>query len=161
MFFRGQLTAFGVLCEATIDLVLRCNLYTELLYYLYDNMRRLIRMHSISFKHAYEGLWWAVRTQPNFRVHITLSVLALVLGAYLHISPVEYALIVFTIVLGISAEMINTSLESMTDLITQKWRKEAKIAKDVSAGMMLTVAIGAIIVAGIIFVPKLLTALVY
>ncbi len=51
--------------------------------------------------------------------------------------------------------MINTSLESMTDLITKEWRSEAKIAKDVAAGMMLTVSLGAFVVALIIFIPYL------
>lgn len=64
-------------------------------------------------------------------------------------------IIIFTIILGLSAEMINTSLESMTDLITREWRQEAKIAKDVSAGMMLVVSIGAVIIAVIIFLPYL------
>jgi len=49
--------------------------------------------------------------------------------------------------------MINTAIESVTDLMTSKWRKEAKIAKDVSAGMMLLVAFGAIFVAICIFSP--------
>lgn len=52
-----------------------------------------------------------------------------------------------------AAEMINTSIESVTDLVTTEWKKEAKIAKDVSAGMMLTVAIGAAAVAALIFWP--------
>lgn len=64
-------------------------------------------------------------------------------------------IIVFTIILGLTAEMINTSLESMTDLITKEWHQEAKIAKDVSAGMMLVVSFGAVIVALLIFLPYL------
>jgi diacylglycerol kinase (ATP) len=52
--------------------------------------------------------------------------------------------------------MINTALESMTDLITKEWRQEAKIAKDVSAGMMLTIAIGAVSIALYIFMPYIL-----
>ncbi len=120
-------------------------------------MEKLLRGHSISFRNAFSGLWWALTTQPNFRVHILLTIVALILGWYLSISPVEWAIIVFTIVLGLSAEMINTALEAMTDLITTEWRKEAKIAKDVSAGMMLTVAGGAVLVALIIFGPKLLS----
>jgi len=119
-------------------------------------MEKLLRRHTISFRNAFSGLWWALTTQPNFRIHLTLAVIALALSWYLTISPTEFAIIVFTIVLGLSAEMINTALESMTDLITKEWREEAKIAKDVSAGMMLTVAIGAILVALVIFGPKLM-----
>lgn len=117
-------------------------------------MEKLFRRHTISFKNAFTGLWWALRTQPNFRVHIVLSIVALFFSWFVSISSIEFIIIVFTIILGLSAEMINTALESMTDLITKEWRQEAKIAKDVSAGMMLVVAIGAVIVAGVIFIPK-------
>ena len=118
-------------------------------------MNKLLRQHGVSFRNAFAGLWWALTTQPNFKVHIFLSVVALSLGWFFHISEIEFTIIIFTIVLGLSAEMINTAIESMTDLITKEWRSEAKIAKDVSAGMMLVVAIGAVFVAGIIFIPKL------
>lgn len=49
--------------------------------------------------------------------------------------------------------MINTALESMTDLITKEWRQEAKIAKDVAAGMMLLIAMGAVVIGAVIFLP--------
>lgn len=119
-------------------------------------MREAIRRHTISFKNAFAGLVWAVRTQPNFRVHLVLSLFALVLGSLLSISYLEMVVIVFTIVLGLTCEMINTSIEAMTDLITTEHRENAKIAKDVAAGMMLTTAIGAVVVALFIFVPHLL-----
>ena len=118
-------------------------------------MREVINRHHISFKHAFSGLHWAFSTQPNFRVHFVLSLLALVLGLFLGISRLEMVVIIFTIILGLSAEMINTALEAMTDLITKEWRTEAKIAKDVSAGMMLLTALGATLVALYIFVPYL------
>lgn len=119
-------------------------------------MKELLRKHTVSFKHAFAGLWWAVTTQPNFRVHLVLSLLAIGLGFFFEITQIEWAIIIFTIVLGLSAELINTAIESMTDLITKEWREEAKIAKDVSAGMMLTVAIGAVCVALVIFGPYIL-----
>lgn len=115
----------------------------------------MIRKHHISFKNAFAGLFWALRSQPNFKVHFTLALGALIGGWYLHITRIEMIIVVFTIVLGLAAEMINTSLESMTDLITKEWRQEAKIAKDVSAGMMLLVSFGAVGVALIIFLPYL------
>ncbi len=119
-------------------------------------MKKILHRHHISFKNAFSGLFWAVTTQPNFRVHIVLSLLAVYLCWFLGVSALEWTIIVFTIVLGLSAELINTALEAMTDLITSQWRKEAKIAKDVAAGMMLTVAFGALIVAAFILGPKLM-----
>lgn len=50
--------------------------------------------------------------------------------------------------------MINTSIESITDLVTKEWHTDAKIAKDVSSGMVLMAVIGAAIVGLIIFIPK-------
>ena len=114
-------------------------------------MKEIIKKHTISFQHAFAGLAWAIRTQPNFRVHLVLSAIALLLSAFFQITTTEWAIIVFTIVLGLTAELINTAIESMTDLIIKEWREEAKIAKDVAAGMMLTTAMGAVIVALIIF----------
>lgn len=118
-------------------------------------MKETIRKHHISFQNAFSGIRWAFRTQPNFRVHVTLSLAAIILGAYLRITSIEMTIIVFTIVLGLIAEMINTALESMTDLITTEWRQQAKIAKDVSAGMMLIAAVGAVVIAILVFGPRL------
>ncbi|MBM3283042.1 diacylglycerol kinase family protein [Candidatus Gottesmanbacteria bacterium] len=116
----------------------------------------LIRHHRISFKNAARGIIWAFTTQPNFRVHLLLSFCAIILGYVLKITYTEFTIIVLTIVFGLGIEMVNTSIEAMTDLITKEYRQEAKIAKDVSAGMMLLVAIGAVVIAGLIFLPKLL-----
>lgn len=118
-------------------------------------MRELLRRHHISLKNAWAGIYWAVTTQPNFRIHLVLAALAVFAGQYFGISNVEMTIIVFTIVLGLAGEMINTAIESVTDLVTSEWRKEAKIAKDVSAGMMLLIASGAVIVAWTIFGPYL------
>lgn len=116
-------------------------------------MRELLRKHSISFKAATEGVIWSLSTQPNFRIHLVLSAVAIAGGIFFKVSRIEFIILVFTIMLGLIAEMINTAIESVTDLVTKEWRKEAKIAKDVAAGMMLVTAIGAVIVAFIIFWP--------
>ena len=118
-------------------------------------MREAIRKHHISLKAAIAGIQWAIQTQPNFRVHLVFSMAALLGGWAFRVSRIEMLILVFTIVLGLGAEMINTAIESMTDLITSEWRKEAKIAKDVSAGMMLITAICALVVAVVIFLPRI------
>jgi len=107
-------------------------------------------------KNAFAGVRWALLTQPNFRVHLFFSAVALIIGWYVSLTPSEWVLLVFTIFWGLSAEMMNTAIESLSDLITREWKKEIKIAKDVAAGMMLTVAIGALVVAYLLLIPKLL-----
>jgi diacylglycerol kinase len=122
-------------------------------------MRRFFHHHTISFKNAFAGLFWAFRTQPNFRVHGILSLFALFLGYYFRVTNTEMSILIFTIVLGISGELINTSIESMTDLITQEWKEQAKVAKDVAAGMMLFIAMGSVGVATFIFTPYIVRLL--
>lgn len=116
-------------------------------------MLKTLRQHHISFKNAFAGLFWAVKTQPNFRVHMVISIIVISMSVYFQITVVEKIILLFTILLGLSGEMINTALESMTDLITKEWRQEAKIAKDVAAGMMLLIAMGAVVIGTVIFLP--------
>lgn len=111
--------------------------------------------HSISFKHAYDGVLWALRTQPNYRIHIVFSTIAVFLGWTLAIDYYEWLIIILLITMGLVIETLNTGLEATTDAITREWREEIKIAKDVAAAAMLTFAVGAVIIAVMIFVPKI------
>ena len=120
----------------------------------------IIKKHHTSFKNAFAGLIWAFTTQQNFLIHIILSLAALLLGVLLNVSRLEMLILILAIVFGLGAEMINTSIEAMTDLITVKWSRQAKIAKDISAGMMLLIAAGTLILAVAIFLPKILLLLV-
>lgn len=116
-----------------------------------------LKVHHISFKNAFAGIIWALKTQPNFKIHFTLAAVAILFGFYLEVSYVEMIILILTIIFGLGVEMVNTSIEAMTDLITQEWNKEAKIAKDVSAGMMLLTAVGTLLVAILIFLPRLIS----
>jgi len=116
-------------------------------------MRERLLRHRDSFQNAWQGIQWIVHEHQNFRVHLGISLLALVLGYALGVSRLEMIILFFTILLGLTAEMINTAMESVTDLVTKEWRSEAKIAKDVSAAMMLVVALGACAVGIFIFLP--------
>ena len=115
---------------------------------------RLIK-HKNSFGYAIEGLVWAFSTQLNYQIHAFCSVLALVLGFFYNISSLENVIIVFLIAVGFAIETINTAIECLADAIDKNWREDIKIAKDVSAGAMLVFAIGAFVIACIIFLPKI------
>ena len=116
-------------------------------------MKELLRQHHISFKNAFSGVVWSFRTQPNFRIHTLLSLLVIFTAFFFQIERIEYVVLVFAIVLGFASEMLNTSVEAMTDLITTEWKTEAKIAKDVAAGMMLLTAVGTTLIALVVFYP--------
>ena len=109
-----------------------------------------------SFKYALEGIWHALVNNRNLRIDFFCAFLVGLLGFYFRITFLEIVILIATIVLVISSEMINTSLEEMVDLITQEHKKEAKTAKDVAAGMVLISAIGSIIIGILIFAPYIL-----
>lgn len=109
-----------------------------------------------SFKYAFEGLVHALKYNPNLQIHFIVGFFVVILSLILGVDPFEMGILGVMILLVISAEMINTSLEEMTNLITTEHRKEAKTAKDVAAGMVLVVSVGSVIVGSLIFVPYLI-----
>lgn len=115
----------------------------------------MIRRHTISFTAAAEGLWYAARTQPNFVVHIFISVGVIGAGWWLGLASWEWAMITLTITGGLVIELINTAIESVVDLATSQIDPLAKMAKDCASAAMLIYALGAMIVGGLIFIPKL------
>jgi diacylglycerol kinase len=112
-----------------------------------------------SFVHAWNGMIHAFQTQRNARVHVAIALVALTLGVALHLSAMEFAVIILAIVAVIAAEMINTVAEAIVDLVTDTYHPLAKIAKDVAAGAVLWSAIGAVAVGVVIFGPHLLSLL--
>jgi diacylglycerol kinase len=108
------------------------------------------------FSYAFSGLWYALRTQRNVRVHVLIGTLAIVLGIILRISAVEFALIFVAITAVFTAEMFNTVLELCVDLASPDYHPLAKIAKDVAAGAVLLNALLAIVIGLFVFVPHLL-----
>lgn len=115
----------------------------------------------MGFVYAYEGLRYCFRTQVNFRVHIAITIVAVLLGIFLSISWLEWALLTVIIVLVLAAEMVNTMIESLVDLVTQEYHPLAKVAKDVSAGVVLLTAIGATVVGVFIFLPRIVSSLLH
>jgi diacylglycerol kinase len=111
--------------------------------------------HRISFKVAFGGLKYALSTQPNFRIHLLITTLAVILALAVRLPRLEWLILLLTIALVLVAEMINTSLEAATDLLAPEYRSQAKIAKDVAAGMVLLTAILSVIIGLVIFIPKL------
>ncbi|OGY17523.1 MAG: hypothetical protein A2784_05175 [Candidatus Chisholmbacteria bacterium RIFCSPHIGHO2_01_FULL_48_12] len=111
--------------------------------------------HRISFKVAFSGLKYAFLTQPNFRVHSLIAALVLTTAVILKLSRLEWLVLLVAVTLVLIAEMINTSLEAATDLLAPEYQSQAKIAKDVAAGMVLLAAIFSVIIGLVIFIPHL------
>lgn len=105
---------------------------------------------------AIQGIKIAIRYNRNIRIHIIIAIIAVISTFLLGLNQFEKAIICMIILLVISAEMINTAIEEVVDLVTKDYREEAKLAKDVSAGMVLIVAVGSIAVGFLVFTPHVL-----
>lgn len=108
-----------------------------------------------SFGYAFEGVFYALKHNQNLRIHFVIGILVILASIFFHMSPFEMGILGITILVVISAEMINAAIEQMVDLIATEHRKEAKIAKDVAAGMVLITSLGSVIVGILIFTPHI------
>lgn len=109
-----------------------------------------------SFLFAGQGVWHAVRHQRNMRVHLAAAVAAVVAGLVLKISAVDWACVLLAIGLVLTAEMLNTVVESLVDLYTDEYHPLAKIAKDTAAGAVLISSAAALGVGIAVFAPRVL-----
>ncbi len=108
-----------------------------------------------SFGFAFEGLKLSIKVDQNVRIHLLVGIIILTVSLFLGVDTFELLFILFAIFFVIIAELINTAIEEMTNLIVNEHRLEAKIAKDVAAASVLLAAIFAAIVGMIILLPKI------
>ena len=109
-----------------------------------------------SFKYAIEGIISSFRTEQNMKIHVFIMIVVIILGIILKLSALEWIILTIVIALVISAELFNTTIETVVDMITKEKNEKAKLAKDVAAGAVLVLAIGSVVVGLIIFIPKIL-----
>lgn len=109
-----------------------------------------------SFKYAIEGIISSFKTEQNMKIHIFIMILVIILGIVLKLSALEWIILTIVIAIVISAELFNTTIETVVDMITKEKNEKAKLAKDVAAGAVLVLAIGSVIIGLIIFIPKIL-----
>jgi len=99
-----------------------------------------------SFKFAFSGIRFALKTQKNLRIHIFVALIVFILAILLNVTNVELSLIILTTTMVIVVEVINTSIETIVDLVSPDYQPLAKQAKDLGAASVLITAIGAIVV---------------
>lgn len=112
-----------------------------------------------SFRFAAAGIRHALLTQKNMRIHLCLGVLSLAAGALIGFEMLEMAVLVLTISAVLTAELMNTSIETVVDMVTPNQNELARIAKNVAAGAVLVCATGSVLVGLFLFVPRILRLL--
>ena len=108
-----------------------------------------------SFRFAFAGLGYLLRTQRNARIHVLIGAMACALAAWLRVSRVEWAVLVFTIALVLILEGLNTAIEAAIDLACPHVHPLARAAKDLAAGMVLVAAMASVAVGLLILGPPL------
>ena len=109
-----------------------------------------------SLKYALSGLIYCFRTTRNFRIQLFLGILIFLIGFIFNLTSFEYLILFSTIISVLILELINTSLESLVDLIVEnKFNRLAQISKDCAAGAVILAALNSIIVACFLFIPKI------
>jgi diacylglycerol kinase len=108
-----------------------------------------------SFRCAFAGLGYAIRTQPNMRIHLSVAVAVIALGVYLRLDWMQWAVLALTIGAVMIAEMFNTVAEAALDAATPYYHPLVKVAKDVAAGAVLLTALIAVCVGLMVLGPPL------
>ena len=109
-----------------------------------------------SFRFALNGLLLLLKNEHNSRIHLLAAIIAIVMGIIMKIDHYEWSLLIIVIGAVFLTELLNSSIESLADLIDPEWNELIMRAKDYSAAAVLISAIVAIIVGGLIFIPKFL-----
>jgi diacylglycerol kinase len=110
-----------------------------------------------SFKLALEGLLFIIKTERNMRLHCIFAAMAIALSFILHIEPIEFIFIIFSIALVLIAEAANTAFELLLDFIHgDEYHPNVKLLKDITAGGVLIAAFNAFVIGCVVFGPRIL-----
>jgi diacylglycerol kinase (ATP) len=107
-----------------------------------------------SFNHAIGGIMQAFKLEKNMKVHFILMVAVIVTAIMTHVTRFELIALVISIAFVLFAELLNTAVEAVCDLITKEYNEFAKIAKNVAAGAVLIAAANAVVVGYLVFYRK-------
>jgi diacylglycerol kinase len=109
-----------------------------------------------SFRYAFSGWWFVIRTQRNAWIHAVVSVAVIVVSFWLGLPPRDWAVILIAIAMVWTAEFVNTALEAVVDLATHHEHHElARVGKDVGATAVLIAAMSAALIGFLILGPPL------
>ncbi|MCF2442909.1 diacylglycerol kinase family protein [Dyadobacter sp. CY345] len=115
------------------------------------NIRKALK----SFRYAGVGMYDLFRQENNAKIHLIAAALIVIAGFWFNLSVTEWCIIIIQVALVWSAEAFNTAIEKLADTVTSDYHPSIKIVKDVAAAGVLILAISAVIVAAIIFFPKI------
>lgn len=121
----------------------------------YTGFKRLV----YSAKYALDGLAYAYKNEKSLRIHAVLSVIEIVLGFIFNVSHMQWALILASLAIILAFELLNTGLEACVDMVTLEYNELARIAKDCGSAATFVMSCTGLVIAMIIFLPKMFPSL--
>jgi diacylglycerol kinase len=115
-----------------------------------------VRKSLRSFRFAAEGIRALFRFENNAKIHLVAAMAVVVVGIWLRLDRIEWALVLTQVGLVLAAEAFNTALEKLADVVSPDHHPLIKAVKDLSAGAVLLVVIVAVVVGILIFGTKLI-----
>ncbi|MES2778969.1 MAG: diacylglycerol kinase family protein [Bacteroidota bacterium] len=109
-----------------------------------------------SFGYAINGIAIGIRKEQSLQIHLIAIILVTIAGLMLNVSQTEWMILLLCFGTVASAELMNSAIEKLVDLVSPEYNKKAGVIKDMAAGAVLVLAIAASIIGGIIFIPKLI-----
>lgn len=119
-------------------------------------IKAFLKKRISAFKHAFSGVFYLVSKESHFKLHLLGLITIILAGFYFSISPMEWLAQLLAAALVLSLETVNTAIEKTLDFLHPDNSSNVKLIKDLAAAAVLICAIFAIIVAGIIYLPKIL-----
>ncbi len=111
-----------------------------------------------TFKNARKGMRLAIRSEKNIRVHLATALFVMLLGVFLGLDSVKICILLLTVAMVVSMEMINSAIEFSLDAVFHnRYSKLVGMAKDISAGAVMFVTIIAVVIGCLIFLPAIWT----
>jgi diacylglycerol kinase len=123
-------------------------------------LKNFITSRIAAFGHAFRGWWYVLKTQQNAWIHSLFASGVVLVGLWVGLKPIDWAVIVLTIAMVFTAEFINTAIEAVVDLASPVHHPLAKVGKDVGAGAVLVAALAGIVIGLLVIGPPLWTRLV-
>jgi diacylglycerol kinase (ATP) len=111
-----------------------------------------------SANNAIEGIIYAAKTQRHLRYHFYSAIIVLILSYVLGISRIDFLFISIAVIIVLLAEMLNTAIEFVVDIVSPEKSEKARIVKDVAAGSVLITAFGAAVLGYLILSPYVIKA---
>jgi diacylglycerol kinase (ATP) len=109
-----------------------------------------------SFRFALNGVSSLLKNEHNSRIHLVAAIISIGMGIILKLNFFEWSLLIIVIGIVFLAELFNSSVETLADIIDPEWNKMIMTAKDYSAAAVLISAIVALVVGCLIMIPKLI-----